>query len=176
MTTQEILGQGAKRLRVLWAILTFVYFAIAGVMAAVSHAEARPAPSVILGFFVVSGGALGIGSFVMPARFYAARVRRIRADIAVAGAGPTAFLDPAKAARQAIQAFASSFLVGVALACSLSWFGAFLHLMGGPTPLCAAFFVAAFVLAAFRFPSVPRIAGPFERHFGASFAASEGGS
>jgi hypothetical protein len=40
----------------------------------------------------------------------------------------------------------------------------------------SAFIAAGFLLAAFRFPTITRLVGPYERAKGASFAASEGGS
>ena len=176
MTTQQIFARASTRLRLVWAALTFAYLLFAGVMLAASHAQSRPLDVGTEGAFIVMAAVVAVFSFVMPARFYAARVRTIRPDIAVGGGGAAGFLDPPKAAAQALQAFAASFLVGVALSCSLSWLGAFLHVMGASMTLCSAFFVAAIVLSALRFPSARRIATPFERHFGASFAASEGGS
>ncbi|MDB4928401.1 MAG: hypothetical protein JWM10_885 [Myxococcaceae bacterium] len=80
------------------------------------------------------------------------------------------FADPEAARRTAVAKYMSPFIVGMALAESVSLFGFVLGFLGADLAVFAPFFAAGVALQAWRYPSMPAIARAFEAARGARFA------
>jgi hypothetical protein len=61
----------------------------------------------------------------------------------------------------------------MALSEAVSMLGLALHMLGGPLAVSAPFFAAGTLLAAIRFPTLPRLVAPYERACGAKFSPQD---
>ena len=176
--------------RVLWgALLTSnaLYFGVLLYLNATvaQRAELRPDPTLAPVFAMVALG-LAVASVLLPSRLHAAAARtaavETRDDLMDDPLGATqgfrrpasserVFSDPAAARRAALQAFLSPFLVGMAMAESVSLFGFVLGFLGFGVVVVAPFFAVGAGLQATRFPTEAAIEGPFERAHGARLRA-----
>ena len=61
----------------------------------------------------------------------------------------------------------------MALSEVVSLVGLVLHMFGAPLAISIPFFVAGTLLAAIRFPTLPRLVAPYERACGAKFTEQD---
>jgi hypothetical protein len=143
-----------------------------------------PAPAMI-GGLACAALVTAAASVLLPRRLFAQAASS--ADVAVRGdvkddplgaqqgfrrAAPSeqVFADPPAARRKAVAAFMTPFIVGMAMAESVSLFGFVLGFLGADVLVFAPFFVVGVALQASRFPSMPAIERAFEAARGARFA------
>jgi len=181
MRAQQIFARAIFTARVLWGALTFSCVLLGVVTVIVPSPVSHPPEESFVAIFAAVGFALAIASFVLPARVYAnnvalVRVEKVEPEPTPDGPGPARFAHPELAAGRAMGIATTSLILSMALSEAVGLLGLVLHMQGAPMTLSSAFIGAAVVLAAVRFPTVPRLVEPFERAKGASFAASEGGS
>jgi hypothetical protein len=136
------------------------------------HLHLDPNVELILGVVAVG---IAIASFVVPPLVATSNARRLDVGIFPANqlTGATArFLDPQRAARQALGIGQTTLILSMALSEVPSLLGLVLHMQGAPTPHVVPLFAAGTLLSLVRFPTVARMKSPFERAVGATFAAS----
>jgi len=139
-------------------------------------------PTLFYVFLVTSIGS-GVAHVVIPARLGAQHMQNIKLDtteqadpngsVIFRDAAPMVrvFADPAKAARTAVAAFQTPFILAMALAESIGLYGTVLAAMGCPIEQAVAFPLVAALLMARLFPTQKRVLGPVEAHFGARLQA-----
>lgn len=176
--------------RILWGALVSSNALYFGLLLYLNTADARraglhPDPTLALVFAPVALG-LAVASVLLPARLHAAAARaaavETRDDLRDDPLGATqgfrrpasserVFADPAAARRAALQAFLAPFIVGMAMAESVSLFGLVLGFLGFGLAVVAPFFVVGAGLQATRYPTEAAVEGPFERAHGARLRA-----
>jgi hypothetical protein len=181
MRAQQIFARAIFTVRIMWGALTFSCVLLGVVTVMVPSPVSHPPEESVVAIFSALGFALAIASFVVPARVYASNVARVRVEKVEpeptpAGPGPARFAQPELAAGRAMGIANTSFILSMALSEAVGLLGLVLHMQGASMAMSSTFIGASVVLAAVRFPSIPRLVAPFERAQGASFAASEGGS
>jgi hypothetical protein len=181
MTAHSIFVRALFTVRVLWFALTFSC-ALLGLVTVMVPGPGKPVLDATMeAVFAVVALGLAIASFVIPARMYAAMgrsggVEKSAPEPTAGGLGPARFAAPEQAARHAVGVGNTMLILAMALSEAVGLLGLVLHMQGAPMTVSSAFIAAGFLLAAFRFPTITRLVGPYERAKGASFAASEGGS
>jgi len=183
MTAQQIFARALKTFRVLWFALTVSNLLLGLVTFLVPSRAAHPPDATMWQFFAALGAGLAVASFVVPARMYSRSIAG-REPPQITAAEPTPdgsrgaarFAQPELAARAAMPAALTPFILSMALSETVSVLGLQLHMLGYAPTITMPFIVVGTVLAASRFPTVARLVGRYERLHGASFAASEGGS
>ncbi len=181
MTARQVFDQSLRVTRVIHAALVMTTVMLAVVSFVVQPDVPQPAPANMEASLAAVAVVVAVLSFVLPAKTTATAAAAIRVEILPPGVGsdgmplPPRFADPATAARRAMAAAQTGLILSLALSEAVSLFGLVLHMLGAPHPISLPFFVAGTILAALRFPTVPRLVAPFERAHNASFAASMDG-
>lgn len=173
--------------RILWGALLSTHFIYLVVLATVrgngSAPQQAPAQTMVLTMAAMAVGN-AVMSFVVPRLVYARAVaanppetREAVMGEAVGGtpgfrtAAPSqrVFSDAAAARRQAVQLFQAPFIVGMAMAESVSLFGFVLGFLGAEWAQVLPFFALGIVAQAVRFPTVATVEGMFEQASRARF-------
>lgn len=182
MTARQVFDTMLRTTRVLYGALVTTTVLLAVVSFVVQPNAPQPIQPFMEIYIAVAAVAVAVTSFILPAKTLATAATRTRMEIVPSGVSmeglplPPRFADPAGAARRAMAAAQTSFILSLALSEAVSLFGLVLHMLGAPRFVSLPFFVAGTVLAALRFPTVSRFVAPFERAHGASFAASMDGT
>ena len=181
MRAQQIFARAIKTVRIMWGALTFSCVLL-GLMTVMVPSPVADAPDgSFVAMFAGLALAVAIASFVLPARIYATNVAQVRAEKVepeptASGPGAARFAHPEQEAGRAMGIAFTTFIMSMALSEAVALLGFVLHMRGAPMTISSAFIAAGALLQVARFPSIPRLIGPYERAQGASFAASEGGS
>jgi hypothetical protein len=175
MTAAQVFARAMPTVRILWAALTVSNLMLAVVSFVVVPHVSAPPPDVNVIVIAMAAFAAAIASFVLPARLRGRRSAEVAEPEPTPGGarGPARFVDPPRAARQAMARGQTGFILAMALSESISCDGLVTHMLGAPRAASLPFFVAGTLLCVIRFPTPARIVGPYERLHGASFAASE---
>ncbi|MGH7298333.1 MAG: hypothetical protein ACRELB_25560 [Polyangiaceae bacterium] len=178
MTAAQVIARAMPTVRILWAALTASNVVFAALSFVLVSGASRPPPDVTVLGIGLAALVAAVASFVLPLRVRGGRTATLAEPepSAVGARGPARFVDPAKAARQAIARGQTGFIVSMALSESISCDGLALHMIGAPHSSTLPFFVVGTALCLVRFPTRARLLGPYERLHGATFAASEPGS
>lgn len=182
MTARQVLDAMLRTSRVLYGALVAATVLLAAISFIVKPDVPQPIQPLVEIYIAVAAVGVAVTSFVFPAKALATSAARTRMEVVPSGVTmeglpmPPRFADPLGAARRAMAAAQTSFILSLALSEAVSLFGLVLHMLGAPRPVSLPFFVAGTVLAALRFPTLSRFVAPFERAHGASFAASMDGT
>jgi hypothetical protein len=182
MTAQQFFKNAMVTVRILWIALTVSNLLLGLITLVVPPQVSQPPDATMQLVFAGIAVALAVGSFVLPARIYAASAAQGRVEVAEPEAmrggmrGAARFAEPLKAARRAMGLANTPYILSMAISEAVSLLGLVLHMQGAPMTVSTPFIAAGTLLAAARFPTLERLVGPFERLHGASFAASDGSS
>lgn len=172
-------GTPLGTLRVLWAALlgsNAVYVMVSEVLRAQRPPDAPPVDVTMVGALGLASVVTAAVSVFLPAKLLRGAARGAHVGTRTElGADPrpspqgfrrapptaTAWDDPAAARDAALRAFRAPFIVGMALAESISIHGLVLAVLGAPRLTVAPFFALAVALQAARFPTDERVMGAF---------------
>lgn len=174
-------GTPLGTLRVLWAALlgsNVVYVAVSEVLRAQRPLDAPPVDLTMVGALAVAALITAVVSVFLPGRLLRAAARvaplatRTRLDpdpdpfAAAQGfrrppPTATAWDDPSAARDAALRAYRAPFIVGMALAESISIHGLVLAVLGAPRLAVAPFFALGVALQLARFPTEERVTEAF---------------
>lgn len=178
--------QGLAVARILWGALLSTHFVYLVVLAVVrgngSAPPGAPAQAMVLALAATAVGC-AVMSFVMPRAVYAkaaaasppATREAVMGEAAGAQGFRTAapslrvFSDPGAARRRAFGAFLTPFIIGMAMAESVSLFGFVLGFLGAAWAQVLPFFAVGIAAQAVRFPTLAGVEAMFERAIGARF-------
>ncbi len=171
--------------RILWASLLLTNFIYLGVLAYLRSSRTpppEPASTLVMGL-AVAGLANAVMSFVLPRSIHRRAALATGTEtreglmgdplatqgFRTAAASGRVFSDDRAARRAAFQVFQSPFVVGMAMAESVSLFGFVLGFLGAEWAQVLPFFAVGIAAQAVRFPTLGRVEGMFEAAHGARF-------
>lgn len=170
-----------QTVRVLWFALLPSNFVFAALLTNGFAARQRT-PDVGAMSAVFGALALGIAvlAFVLPARLFAKAIAAMRIDVAEeAGETPGGFRQaavvtrriahPTEALLAALARWQPAFIVGMALAESISLFGFVLGFLGAPPTTYFAFIATGLTIMLLKFPQIGTVKSAVERASGATF-------
>lgn len=167
--------------RILWGAIYFSTFLFLVVL--VVQPGPRPEPQPVMAYaFAVLGLGLAVVSFTLPVILRKNAFDKVRLEITEA-ADPNAsgiipyrdapkrrvFADPTAAMGTAFAVYQTTLILGCALNEAIALFGFMLGFLGHPPQVFMPFFVLAWLLFPFRFPTLARVLEPLEKAKGAAF-------
>lgn len=164
-------------IRILWGALTFSTVLVVVVSVIVKtdpQAALQPGQLPVLALVAVGAA---VASFVLPARMAGQAIPKrpaiVEGEPGPDGPQPGRFAHAEEAARRALGRSQTGFILSMALSEVVSLVGLVLHMFGAPLAISIPFFVAGTLLAAIRFPTLPRLVAPYERACGAKFTEQD---
>lgn len=172
--------------RILWGALLASNLAYVVILQVLRSGSSMPPPTPIVTLLPMLAllGVVNLAmSFALPRVFYARAASAyrpaVREDVAAdplgargfrtAAASERVFAEPEAARQQALAVFMTPFILGMALAESVSIFGLVLGFLGGHYREVLPFFALGVLAQVVRFPTAEGVEGSFARAHGARF-------